>query len=159
MGGLHILHLLHPPTARGVSGDLVNSPLTLLPSLPPCSSSPSPGVKLLHSPSTSSHPSLLRFHFNRWSSSSSHTALWENLRRTRQQRVKTRSVDCWNCFHTIKLCCQCERIWVYTDVKGWALDQNQALLAFLHIFMHLFKHKLFFMEPNIENILILVLSI
>lgn len=46
---------------------------------PPAPLSPPPlGCRLRCSPSTSSHPSLLRFHFNRWSSSSFHTALWEN---------------------------------------------------------------------------------
>lgn len=51
-----------PPTARGVSRDLAE---TL-----PHPASPPLGCS---SPSTRSHPSLLRFHFNRWSSSSSFT--------------------------------------------------------------------------------------
>lgn len=60
-----------PPTARGVSGDLAETP-------PHPASPPSPPLGC-SSPSTSSHPSLLRFHFNRWSSSSFHTALWESV--------------------------------------------------------------------------------
>lgn len=65
-----------PPTARGVSGDLAETP-------PHPASPPSPPLGC-SSPSTSSHPSLLRFHFNRWSSSSFHTALWENAVRGEQ---------------------------------------------------------------------------
>lgn len=75
----HISKSLHgrsPSTARGVSMDLVNS---LLPRHPLVHHPPPLGCMLLHSPSTGSHPSLLRFHFNRWSSSSVHTPLWENL--------------------------------------------------------------------------------
>lgn len=58
-----------PPPARSERCERGFGELTP-PSILPCSSSTSLGCVLLRSPSTSSHPSLLRFHFNRWSSSS-----------------------------------------------------------------------------------------
>lgn len=53
---------------------------------PPVHHPPPLGCALLRSPSTSSHPSLLRFHFNRWSFSSFHTPLWEKSGKGEQDR-------------------------------------------------------------------------
>lgn len=85
-----------PPTARGVSRDLAETP--------PHPDSPPLGCG---SPSTSSHPSLLRFHFNRWSSSSFHTAygkMW--LEAARRPTAKSMAEHCFQCFRTYKGCCR-----------------------------------------------------
>lgn len=92
MGGLHPLC----PQPRGVSGDLVHPFSSPLP--PPGPSSPPPplGCMPLCSPSTSSNPSLLRFHFNRWSFSSFHRALWENT--VKENKTASSEMYGWGLF-------------------------------------------------------------